>query len=234
MPREADISRRKRTGLAIAAERPCPLYATISGIRSRSTVGDQPLPTRFLHGLAIPDAGAYELDPVHTFIYFSVQHLVVGRVRGRFSAFHGTVVVAEDPTQSAVNVVIATASIDTQNATRDEDLRSAGMLNVASFPAMTYAGRGVAAELGGRWTVDGELTVRDVTRVVPLRGRFLGAVQDGRGASRIAFQASAAMGRKEFGLTRELDKESGGLIVGRDILIEINAEAIAVDRPATV
>ena len=190
---------------------------------------DHPILTRQFRGLTTPHAGTYELDPVHSFIYFSVQHLVIGRVRGRFSSFQGTLIVPEDPTESRVDVVIHTASIDTQNDQRDEDLRSPGMLNVAAFPSMTYRGSGVIPELGGGWRIEGDLSVRDVTRAVPLHGTFLGAVADPFGKLRIAFEARTAISRKEFGLTRELEKESGGLLLAKDIMIEINAECTRVD-----
>jgi len=137
--------------------------------------------------------------------------------------------VPDDPTESCVDVVIDTASIDTQNDQRDEDLRSTEMLNVSAFPSMTYHGEGVTPELGGGWRVDGSLTVRNTTRPVPLHGTFLGAINDPFGKLRIAFDARTAISRKEFGLTRELEKESGGLLLSSDIKIQINAECTRVD-----
>ena len=100
-------------------------------------------------GLAIPHAGTYEMGTVHSFIFFIAQHLVVGRVRGRFSSSAATLVVPEDPTETRVDVVIYTASIDTQNDQRDEDLRSPEMLNVNAFPSMIYHGAGVTPR--ARW-----------------------------------------------------------------------------------
>lgn len=182
--------------------------------------------TRRFNGLTIPVAGIYQLDPPHTFAYFGVQHLVVGRVRGRFNTLSGTVTIAEDPRASFLDVRIETVSVDTQNATRDEDLRSARFLDVARFPLMTYRGAGVTPALDGRWTADGELTVRDVTRPVTLDGVFIGLIVDPANHVRIALQASAAISRKDFGLTAELERESGGFLLGRDIRIEIHAEAI--------
>jgi len=185
--------------------------------------------TRPFNGVTVPVAGTYTLDPPHTFAYFSVQHLVVGRVRGRFDALSGTIKIAESPLSSTVVVQIETASISTQNGTRDEDLRSARYLDVAAFPHMTYRGTGVTPQLGGGWTVEGELTVRDVTRPVALEGVFLGAIVGPSQHVRLAFQASAAFSRKEFGLTAELERESGGFLLGRDITVEIHAEAIRSD-----
>src|SRR5437879_1560491 len=94
--------------------------------------------TRPLYGISIPAAGGtYALDPPHTFVLFAVQHLVVGRVRGRFNSARGRIVVADDPTQSSLEVHIDTTSVDTQNAMRDEDLRSENFLSVSKFPLMT-------------------------------------------------------------------------------------------------
>jgi polyisoprenoid-binding protein YceI len=103
------------------------------------------------------------------------------------------------------------------------------MLNVKAFPSMTYRGSGITPELGGGWRIEADLSVRNITRAVPLRGTFLGAVADPFGKLRIAFEARTAISRKEFGLTRELGKESGGLLLANDIKIEINAECTRAD-----
>jgi polyisoprenoid-binding protein YceI len=188
-------------------------------------VGPEP-PVHLFDGIAVPAAGTYQLDPPHTFAYFAAQHLVVGRVRGHFNTLSGAVRIAEDPLASSVDVRIETASVDTQNPRRDEELRSPRYLDVGRFPAMTYRATGVTPALDGRWTVDGELTVRAVTHPVRLHGAFIGAIVDPSNQVRIAFQASAAMSRKDFHLTTELERESGGVLFGRDISVEIQAEAI--------
>lgn len=182
--------------------------------------------TRLFDGIAIPLPGHYQLDPPHTFAEFSVQHLVVGRVRGRFNTLSGMLTIADDPLASSVDVQIEAASVSTQNETRDADLRSARFLDVAAFPLLRYRGEGVTPQLGGCWTVAGELTIRNVTRPVTLDGSFIGAIVDPSNQVRLAFQASAAISRKEFGLTAELERESGGFLLGHDIRIEIHAEAI--------
>ena len=93
----------------------------------------------------------------------------------------------------------------------------------------TYRGTGVTPQLGGGWTIAGELTVRDVTQPVALEGVFIGAIVDPALHVRLAFQANAAFSRKEFGLTAELERESGGFLLGRDISVEIHAEATRSD-----
>ena len=137
--------------------------------------------------------------------------------------------VADGPGDWDLSVTVETASVDTQNGRRDEDLRSARFLNTEAFPQMTYRGRGLAAEPGGHWTMFGELTVRGVSREVPLTGRFMGLVPNRSGGSRAAFDATARMKRRDFELTAELEEESGGLVVGHDVTIEISAEL--VQRP---
>ena len=177
-------------------------------------------------GFSLPLAGYYALDPVHSFFYFSVQHLVVGRVRGRFSGFAGTLTVAGDLATWGIDVSVETATVDTQNARRDEDLRSERFFDAKHFPQMTYSGHGIATESGGLWTMFGDLTIRDVTCPVPLTGRFLGQVTDKTGSARIAYEASARIKRRDFRLIADLDAESGGLVVGHDVLIDINAELL--------
>jgi len=177
-------------------------------------------------GFPLPPPGQYVIDPVHSFVFFSVQHLVVGRVRGRFTGFAGALTVDADLAAWGLDVSVKTATVDTQNARRDEDLRSERFFDTEHFPQMTYAGHGIATESGGLWTIFGDLTIRDVTSPVPLTGRFFGQVTDKTGALRVAYEASALIKRRDFGLTAELDAESGGLVVGHDIAIDISAELV--------
>lgn len=182
--------------------------------------------SRIVNHVLAPPVGTFNLDPVHTFVTFSAQHLVVGRVRGRFEAVQGTIVVADDLTQSSVEVSIETASITTLNPMRDEDVRSVHYLDVEQYPTMTYRSTVATESTAGVWRVTGDLTLHGVTRPVELTVRFGGAVTDAYGNIRIAFHATATITRRDFGLTYELLKEAGGLLVGKDIVIDIDAEAI--------
>lgn len=177
------------------------------------------------HALA-PPVGKFDLDPVHTFVGFSAQHLVVGRVHGRFEAVQGTITVAEDPSASTVEVSIDTTSINTLMPVRDDDLRSAHYLDVERYPTMTYRSTATTELTAGKQLVTGDLTLHGVTRPVALTVRFGGAVTDPSGNSRVAFHADGSITRHDFGFTYELLKEAGGLLVGNDIAIEIDAEAI--------
>ena len=177
-------------------------------------------------GFALPQPGLYELDAVHSFLYFSVQHLVIGRVRGRFNGFFGQLTVADDLDAWRLEVWVDTATVDTQNGRRDEDLRSTRFLDSEHYPRMTFSGRGIAAEPGSQWSMLGDLTIRDVARPVALKGRFIGQVPDRSGTSRIGFEAQASIKRRDFALDAELDGESGGLPVAHDIEVSINAELV--------
>ncbi|HEY8312350.1 MAG TPA: YceI family protein [Gemmatimonadaceae bacterium] len=181
---------------------------------------------RIFNGALFPLPGVYQLDSTHTFVDFRTQHLVIGHVRGRFDEVAGRSVVPEDPTQSTYEVTIATASVSTHNAKRDEDLRSPRFFDAERFPTMTYRGASVTPELDGRWTVTGMLTIGAVTLAVPLLGLFTGIVEDPMGNIRVGVHATAQASRKAFGLLTDLERESGGVLLGKDISITIDAEAL--------
>ena len=182
--------------------------------------------SRIVNHVLAPPAGRFAIDTVHTFVTFSAQHLVVGRVRGRFEQVSGTVEVAEDLVSSSVEVTIEMGSIDTKNPTRDEDLRSEHYLDVAHFPVMTYRSDGVKELPGGDWQVTGDLTLHGVTRAVPLAVEYRGSLTDAYGNIRVAFSAGTSVTRSDFGITYELAKEAGHRLVGRDIAINIDVEAV--------
>lgn len=171
-----------------------------------------------------PSPGEYILDPVHSFAEFIAQHFIVGQVRGRFDLIEGKLVITDDPSQSSIEISIATATISTQNAVRDEDLRSVRFLDVEKFPIMTYRSTHFTPEPGGNWTVDGNLTIRDVTYLVSLAVSFCGIVNDPWGNTRAAFHGITKINRKDFGLLTDLDQETGGLLVGKDIVINFATE----------
>jgi polyisoprenoid-binding protein YceI len=182
--------------------------------------------SRVLNHVLAPPVGIFALDPEHTFVAFSAQHLVVGRVRCRFEAVQGTIVVADDLTESSVKVRIETASVTTLNRMRDDDVRSEHYLDAGHYPVMTYRSTAASEMTAGVWQISGDLALHGVTRPVELTVRFGGAVTDASGNIRVAFHADGAITRRDFGLTYELLKEAGGLLVGKDTAIDIDAEAI--------
>lgn len=190
-----------------------------------STTESAPL-TRTVDGVALPAPGTYAIDASHTDVGFSVRHLMVAKTKGRFVGVSGTVVIAEEPLSSSVEVTLDVASIDSRDEKRDEHLRSADFFDAAQHPAITYRSTAVTPVGRGTWTVDGELTVRGVTRSVPLTVSFEGAATSPWGTTSIGFSASAELDREEFGLTWNQALETGGVLVGKQVKIDIEAEAV--------
>jgi polyisoprenoid-binding protein YceI len=178
---------------------------------------------------ALPDPGTYIVDPAHTFAYFGAMHHIVGLVRGRFDKVTGTISAAKEPADCTVDISIDTASIDTQVTRRDEDLRGTDFFDVKKFPAMTYRGRGIRKTADGAWVMDGSLTIRGVTKEVPLTFKFKGLFpgMPAGTPARTAFHASAAVKRGDFGMTRDNLMELEPNSKGPDVTIEIDVEADA-------
>ena len=183
-------------------------------------------PPRIVNHALVPEVGSYEVDPTHTFVTFSAQHLVVGRVRGSFGAVTGTITIAEDPSASTIAAKVESASVDTLVAMRDDDLRSERYLNVTAHPTMTYRSTGISQVPGGVWHLTGDLMLLGITRPLELAAHFGGATIDPWGNVRIAVHAAGSITRRDFGLTYELLREAGGLPVRNDISIEIDVEAV--------
>ena len=178
---------------------------------------------------ALPAPGIYKIDTVHSFVYFGAWHHIVGLVRGRFEKVAGTITVSPDPALCGVDITIDTSSISTQNSERDEDLRGADFFDVKQFPAMTYQGRGIRRVSGGTWTMDGSLTIRRVSKVVPLTFTFKGVFPDTKPGkpARASFHGTAATRRGDFGMTRDNLMELGTSPSRPDVAIEIDVEADA-------
>ena len=181
---------------------------------------------RVVEGEEVPAAGSYALDPSHSQVGFAVRHVMVSKTRGRFSDFAGTVEISENPLESSVAVTIQTASIDTRDEQRDGHLRSGDFFDAEAWPTMTYESRSVRKVGEGRYIVDGDLTIKGVTKHVPLELTFEGGAADPWGGVRIGFSAKAELDREAFGLTWNQALETGGVLVGKKVSIEIEAEAI--------
>lgn len=184
------------------------------------------LALRDWNGVTVPAAGVFALDPAHTRVGFVARHLMVSRVRGAFTEVSGEVVVGVDPTESSVTAQIAAASIDTGAADRDVHLRSPDFLDVETYPHLTFRSTGLAAVGGTDFTLRGDLTIRDVTRAVELAVEFEGVARSPWGQEVIGFTATTEIDREEFGITWNQALETGGVLVGKRVKIEIEAEAI--------
>jgi polyisoprenoid-binding protein YceI len=172
----------------------------------------------------------WTIDPAHTLVEFSAKHLMITTVRGGFSEVAGTIVVNEaNPSQSSVEVDIAAASIDTRVDQRDAHLRSADFLHVENFPKITFRSRrieGAPDVEGNRFRIVGDLTIRGTTREVALDVTYDGRREDPWGGERIGFSADTRIDRRDFGLTWNQALEAGGVVVGNDIRIHLEVQAV--------
>jgi polyisoprenoid-binding protein YceI len=173
----------------------------------------------------------WEIDSSHSGIHFSVRHLVIAKVRGQFSRWTGAVIVPDgDFTKASVEAVIDASSIETGVADRDAHLKSADFFDVAQFPEVVFKATRVAPK-GDDLQLVGALTIKGITREVALDVEQLGTVKDPWGNERAAFSAKTAVDRKDFGLTWNQALETGGVMVGDKVTLEIEVEAV---RQATV
>lgn len=176
---------------------------------------------RTVDGHPFPAAGTYAIDPSHSSVTAVARHLVVSKVRGGFTRFAGTVVVGDAPAASSVEIAIDATSIDTRDAKRDEHLRSPDFLDVDRFPQLTFR----STRVEGRWTLVGDLTIRDTTREVALDVEYLGTSRSPFGQTVAAFSATTTIDREAFGITWNAPLETGGVLVGKDLRIEIELQA---------
>jgi polyisoprenoid-binding protein YceI len=180
----------------------------------------------------IPVAGVYEIDGAHTSVEFIGRHLMITKVRGRFSDVRGRITIAENPEESHVDVEIGAASLNTGNDDRDNHLPSADFFDVDTYPTITFDSTLVRALPNATWEVMGDLTVRDTTRPVILQVDFDGAEVSPIGDERIGFSAATDINREDFGLTWNMALETGGLLVGKNARIELSVQAVASTRAA--
>jgi polyisoprenoid-binding protein YceI len=182
--------------------------------------------TRQYQGTAVPAPGTYDLDKAHTTVEFIARHLMITKVRGRFSEFSGEIHVAEVPEESSVAVTIDAASVDTSQDQRDAHLRSADFLDVENHPTLTFTSTRVELAGDDHWKVTGDLTIMGKTNPVVLDVEFDGANTTPWGTQAVAFSASTEIDREEWGLTYNQALETGGVVVGKKVRIELNVEAV--------
>lgn len=190
-----------------------------------STTETQAL-VRTLDGREIPAPGTYVIDPSHSSVEFVARHLGLSKVRGRFNTFAGEVQIADTPEESSVEVDVDVASVESADARRDEHLRSPDFFHVEQHPSMVFKSTSVTPVDDTTWDVGGELTIRGVTRPVILHAEFEGAENTPFGDQRIGFSASTEVNREDWDLGWNAVLESGGLLVGKKIKIDLNVEAI--------
>jgi polyisoprenoid-binding protein YceI len=176
----------------------------------------------------------WRIDGAHSEVGFAVKHMMFTTVRGRFAELAGQVVLDGDhPERSSVEVEIQAASIDTEADARDQHLRSADFFDVETYPTLTFRSRrveGSLAEPGDSFKVIGDLTLHGVTREVVLNATFEGSGKDPWGGTRAGFSAETAIDRRDFGLTWNQGLETGGVLVGHDVKIQLSVQVVEVQE----
>ncbi len=176
---------------------------------------------------AVPgyEAATWTIDPVHSEVGFSVRHMMVSKVRGRFNTFSGEIVTAEDPTKSSVTAEIDLKSINTGNEQRDGHIQSADFFEVETYPTMIYKSTGIRVE-GGDYILDGDLTLKGVTKSVPLHLELNGFGPDPFGGTRAGFTATGVIDRRDFNVSFNAPMASGGVVVSDKVSLHLEIEAV--------
>jgi len=184
---------------------------------------------RTIEGIEIPEPGDWQLDPVHTAVEFSARHLMVSKVRGKFTGVSGNIHVSDDPLGSWVEVKIDPASVESGDEKRDGHLRSPDFFDVERYPEITFRSTRVEGESPVGFRLEGDLTVHGVTRPVTLDVEYHGWTTDPWGGRRAGFSASTAVDREDFGLTWNAAIEGGRVPLGKKARLEFEIEAVKQD-----
>jgi polyisoprenoid-binding protein YceI len=187
---------------------------------------DTEVTTRTVDGTEFPAVGTYTIDPSHTELGFAVRHMAVSKVRGRMSKFEGTLVLAENPADSKASVTVDATSVDTRDETRDAHLRTNDFFDVENHPSWTFESTSIKPDGGTEFKVDGDLTIRGVTRPVTLDVTLEGVVKDPYGNHRVGFSARTTINREDFDVSFGAVMEAGGLVVAKKVDIQIELEAV--------
>lgn len=182
--------------------------------------------TRSHNGVEIPSPGTFTIDPSHTIVGFVARHLMVTKVRGRFTQIEGTVTIAENPLESSAQAVLQTAGVTTNDEGRDTHIKSADFFDVENYPTITFTSTGLKDAGKGRFVLVGDLTIKGVTKPVELDVDFEGVAGDPWGGERIGFTASTEVEREDWGLNWNVALESGGVLVSKKIKLELEVQAV--------
>lgn len=185
--------------------------------------------TRTVSGVTLPQPGVYTIDPTHTRVGFVARHLMVTKVRGHFADVTGSITVAEHPMETTAEATMAAASITTGSDDRDAHLRSNDFLLIDEHPNVEFRTLGITGQDGSVFHVRGELTIKGVTREVPLEVEVDGVTTDPWGGVRLAVTATGEIDREDFGVTWNVALEGGGVLVSKKVRLEIEAQAVRQD-----
>lgn len=170
-------------------------------------------------------AGTWDIDPTHSDVTFTVRHMMVSKVRGRFATFSGEITTGEDITTSTVQASIDATSIDTNNEQRDGHVKSADFFDVENHPAWTFQSTGVRVD-GDDIIVDGDLTIKGVTKNIPLTLEANGFGPDAWGGTRVGFSGLAQINRSDFGVDISMPLDGGGVVVSEKVQISLEIEGV--------
>lgn len=170
-------------------------------------------------------AGTWTVDPTHSDITFSVRHLAISKVRGSFEKFDVTVVTAANPLESTITASVDVASVNTNQADRDGHLRTSDFFAVDEFPTMDFVSTGISFD-GEAFLLNGNLTLRGVTKPVVLKGEFGGIITDGYGQTKAGASASTKINRLDFGVNWNAALEAGGLTLGNEVTINLEIQLV--------
>ena len=174
--------------------------------------------------------GTYALDPTHTRIGFMARHAMVTKVRGAFNEFEGTAFLdGDDVSRSTASVTISAASIDTRQAQRDEHLRSNDFLAMDEHPTITFVSTAARRTGEAEFELDGDLTIKGVTRPVTIPFTYEGTAKDPFGNTRVGFEGSVVISRKDFGVTYNAVLETGGVMISEKVTLEFEVSAVKTD-----
>ncbi|GGS04509.1 hypothetical protein GCM10010269_49320 [Streptomyces humidus] len=211
--------------LAVSAEGYTPYRATATvGENALASLGDVTL--QVARPPELPAPGDWEIEPTHSSIGFTARHIGLARIRGRFNSFAGAVRIAERMEQSAMHVVIAAESIDTNVRMRDDHLRSADFLDVERFPTLEFYSERFVHKGGSRWAVTGALSLHGVTRTVTLETEYLGLGNGMNGEVRAACRARAELRRDDFTVSWQTMLARGIAVVGPSITVELDVQIV--------
>jgi polyisoprenoid-binding protein YceI len=169
----------------------------------------------------------WTIDTAHSHVGFAIKHLMIATVRGQFPGVRGTVTVDEsDPTTASIDITILTSTVTTGDEKRDGHLRSPDFFDVERHPKITFRSKRIEGKSGDALRVVGDLTIRDVTREVVLDVELLGRAKDPWGQEHAAFEANTKINRADYGLTWNAALETGGMLVGDEVKISIEAQLL--------
>ena len=200
-------------------------YATVEQKVKRSTTSEVPMTSSTAVQIPGYVVGTWDIDAAHSTVGFSVRHMMVSKVRGYFRSFSGELVTAADPAQSTVTATIDMDSIDTRQEQRDAHIRSADFFDVGNHTVMAFRSTGIRTD-GADWAVDGELTLKGITKPVTLELELNGFGPDAYGGTRAGFTAKTVISRSEFGVDIQMPMDGGGVVVGDKINVELEIEAV--------